>query len=57
MAAAFGKFAPNLLENIKISCKSKLQEEVSYSEDCDSEKINQKNNSKDAKDGAEVVEK
>ena len=31
MAAAFGQLAPNLLENLKISCKSQMQDEFSQS--------------------------
>ena len=52
MAAAFGHLAPSFLENIKTSCKSQLKKEVQGSIE-----FNQKNNSKDAKDGVEIVKK
>ena len=52
MAAAFGYLAPSLLENIKIINKSQLKEKVPGSKE-----LNQKNNSKDAKDGVEIVKK
>ena len=57
MAAAFGKLAPNLLENIKINCNSQVEEEVSQSEEPESGEINQQINLNDVKDHAEIVEK
>merc|ERR1719376_1969685 len=55
MAAAFGQLAPNLLENIKINCKSQVEEEVSQSEEPESDKINQQINLNDNKDHVEIV--
>ena len=55
MAAAFGQLAPNLLENIKVNCKSQVEEDVSQSEDWDSKSFNLKSNSKEA--NVEVVKK
>jgi len=56
MAAAFGKLEPNLLENIRTSCKSQAEEEVNQSEDKKYEKINQKNYSKIVNDCAEFLD-
>ena len=55
MTAAFGKIAPNLIENIKTSYKSQV--EVCQSEERDSEEFDQKSFPKDVKDRTELVEK
>ena len=57
MAAAFGQFAPNLLENVKVNCKSQVEEEVSQSEEPESVEINRQINLNDNKDHSEIVEK
>ena len=56
MAAAFGQFAPNLLENIKTNCKSQAEKGVTQSEDERYENVNQKNNSKVVNDCAKFLE-
>ena len=57
MAAAFRQFAPNLLENVKISCKSQVEEETYQSEELKSFELRQKNNLNTLKDHAEISEK
>ena len=61
MAAAFGQLAPNLLENLKISCKSQMQEEISQSNRQESSELlhqeNFLNTSNDTKDCIELVDK
>ena len=57
MAAAFGQLAPNLLENVKINCKSQVEEVVNQPEEPESFELNLKTNSNDVKDHAEISEK
>jgi len=61
MAAAFGQLAPNLLENLKISCKSQMQEEISQSNRQESSELlhqeNFLNTSNDTKNCIELVDK
>ena len=57
MSAAFELFAPNLLENIRTSCKSQIEERLTKSKERESEEFDQKNNSKFIKDRIEFVEK
>ena len=52
MAASFGQLAPNLLENIKINCKSQAEEEEKGTKN-----FNQKNNLKDIPENSKIVEK
>ena len=57
MAAAFGQFAPNLLENIEVNCKSQVEDVIYQSEELKSFELNLKTNSNDVKDHAEISEK
>ena len=57
MAAAFRQFAPNLLENVKISCKSQVEEETYQSEELKSFELRQKNNSNNVTDHTETLKK
>ena len=52
MAAAFEHLAPNSLENIKIRCKSQVEEEV-----LGLKEFNLRSNSKDIIEHAEIVDK
>ena len=56
ITAAFKHLTPNLLENIKNTCNSQVGK-VSQSEERDSEEFDQKNNSKDSNEHAEIVDK
>ena len=57
MAAAFGQLAPNLLENIKVNCKSQVEKEVYQSEELKPFELNLKTNSNDVKYHAEIAKK